>query len=180
MTGIKTGHRLAAAAALAGALLLAAPAANADRPIRTEIPPGEFLLPAGEGCADFDVHVAAIHHTRAANTQFSDGRVVTNASATIAMTNVATGQSVEQRSRYMHVTTIDPDTGDLLVEVHGRFFIAFYPGDIGPDGSTVVSENMLLSVVGHQTFTLDPETEVIKAYHLNGQILADLCAALSG
>ncbi|MGH3507526.1 MAG: hypothetical protein ACRDO2_10020 [Nocardioidaceae bacterium] len=165
---------------LAGALLLAAPSANAARPIRTEEPPGEFFIPAGEGCPDFGVHGEGIHHTRIVHTQFSDGREVTNTSATIALTNVETHQTVEQLSRYMSVTTVDPDAGDLLVEIHGRFFVAFWPGDIGPDGSTIVTESMLLSVVGHQTFTLDAETGAFVDYELDGQVVFDVCAALSG
>ncbi len=177
---VRTWHRLAATTtALAVPLLLAVPAANAARPIRTVEGPREFVIPAGEGCPDFDVHVKGVHHTRLAHKQFADGREVDNNSATIILTNVDTGQSVKQRSHYMSVTTIDPDTGDFLVDVHGRQFISFWPGDIGPGGS-VVTENTMLSVVGHQTLIVDPETFAYRAYDLDGRIAFDICAALSG
>ena len=111
-------------------------------------------------------------------TEFSDGRVVTHGTAPeITVTNLETGDSFLQRSRYKETVRHVAEANDLLVEISGRYAINLFPGDQGPFGE--VEDGALLSVVGHQAFTLDLDTDVITAYSLKGKA-TDTCAELSG
>ena len=66
----------------------------------------------------------------------------------------------------------------LFIEISGRYGLQLFPGDQGPFGE--VGENgALLSVVGHQTFTFDLDTELTPAYSLTGKA-TDICAEVAG
>jgi hypothetical protein len=165
--------------AAAAVCLLTVPEANASPPTRTVNTVEGFFAPAGEVCPSFGVIATPDRHARSTTTVFANGREVTNAVASPTLTNADTGQSVVQRSRYIMVVTTDEETGDTNVEIDGRFFVRFFPGDVGP-GGTVMTEVKTLSVVGHQAFTVDHETFAITAYSLDGQIIRDLCEVLAG
>ena len=93
-------------------------------------------------------------------------------------TNAESGQTFTQRFRYASVSMYDEAANDLHVTVDGRYFTGFYPGKTGPAGP--VTEPETYSVAGHQTFTIDLDTNAITAYSLDGEILADIRAVLAG
>ena len=111
-------------------------------------------------------------------TQFDDGRTQTIGRADPTLTNTETRRSIVHHSSYLAVETIDEETGDILVEIHGRIFIGLTAGDQGPFG-TVGPDGALLSVTGNQTFTVDAESGRTTTYTLDGRV-RDLCAALEG
>jgi hypothetical protein len=160
--------------------LISVPTALGAKPTRTVIHPEgdvDFVFPAGFGCS-FDVRAEPDENGSGLITEFSDGRVVTHGHADITLTNLETGDSFLQRSRYEETVRHVAETNDLFVEISGRYGINLFPGDQGPFGE--VGENgALLSVVGHQVFTLDLDTDVITAYSLTGKA-TDACAELSG
>jgi hypothetical protein len=159
------------------ALIVVAPATGA-KPTRTVVHlEGGFLIPAGQGCS-FDVRGESSERARQTFTEFSDGRIVTIGHAEPTLINLDTGNSFVQRSRYKATETFDPETNELFVEISGRFFINLFEGDQGPSGE-VEEPGELLSVIGHQQFTVDPDTGVITSYSLDGRA-TDLCSLLSG
>ena len=117
-------------------------------------------------------------NAKAVITEFRNGRVVTRAHAKLTMTNLETGDTFLQRSRYKETDIPVAGTNDQLIEISGRYALQLFPGDQGPFGE--VGENgALLSVVGHQTFRFDLDTEVTTAYSLKGKA-TDICAELAG
>jgi hypothetical protein len=161
----------------AAALIVVAPAMGA-KPTRTvvDLEGDAFVIPAGEGCA-FDVGFRASERSRQAVTEFSDRRLQVIGHAERTLTNLETGDSFVQVSRYRDIT-FDAAANDAFIETSGRIFITFLPGDQGPFGE-VKSPGLLLSVIGHQSFTLDLDANAITAYSLDGQA-TDVCALLSG
>ncbi len=81
-------------------------------------------------------------------------------------------------SRYLAVATLDEETGDLFVEIHGRTFLPFSAGEQGPSARSR-PDGLLLSVTGHQTLTVDAESGLSTAYSLDGRV-RNLCADLEG
>jgi hypothetical protein len=134
-----------------------------------------IVIPAGFGCA-FDVGVDP--SVKEGNThEFGNGRFAEIGHADITLTNLETGSSYLQKSRYRLLEIYDPVTNDVFVQVSGRRFQGFRPGDQGPSG--VVGEpGLLLAVVGNQTFAVDLDTELITAYSLTGTT-TDICALIS-
>ena len=159
------------------ALIVVAPAMGA-KPTRTvvDLEGDAFVIPAGEGCA-FAVGLQASERSRQTSTEFSDGRLQIIGHAERTLTNRETGDSFVQVSRYRDIT-FDAAANDALVETSGRIFTSFLPGDQGPFGE-VEDPGLLLSVIGHQSFTFDLDANAITAYSLDGQAI-DICALLSG
>jgi hypothetical protein len=120
----------------------------------------------GLGCA-FDV--GGQPEGRQAITEFSDGRVQTIGHGTILLTNLETGDSFTQVSRYKETDT-PLGADELLIEISGRIFISFFPGDQGPFGE-VGEPGLLLSVIGHQRITLDLDTFAFTSYSLKARPL---------
>ncbi len=108
--------------------------------------------------------------------EFSDGRLVSVNVADIQITNLDTGTSYLQKSRYHSTTTILPD-GKELVEIDGRFWVAFVEGDVGPDGQVVGPGGAEYFVSGRQTFVYDPKRDAITSYSLTGEA-TDACEIL--
>lgn len=161
-----------------GALaLVAVPTALAAKPIRTVFEPQPLVIPAGFGCS-FDVGGQPGEGARATLTEFSDGRTVIQGHAEPTLTNLETGETFAQRTRAKITDTFDPQTNEIVEEVSGRIFINLYPGDQGPSG-LVEEPGAVLSVIGHQRLTFDPDTFVVSSYSLNGKA-TDICAQLSG
>lgn len=73
--------------------------------------------------------------------------------------------------------TYEETTNDFHVTIDGRYSNGFTAGDIGPAGP--VTETQTYSVSGHQTFTIDVDTNAVVAYSLDGKVLADVCAVLA-
>jgi hypothetical protein len=156
--------------------LIAVPTALGAKPIKTEFQPQPFVIPAGFGCA-FDVGVAD-EDARATIMQFSDGRVAIHGHAEPTVMNLETGDSFAQRTRGHITRTFDPEANELLFDVTGRLLLNLYPGDQGPFGE-VGEDGLVASVIGHQRFTLDLDTEVTTSYSLDGQAI-DVCPLISG
>jgi hypothetical protein len=161
--------------AITGAALIAAPAGVAAKPSRTVLPvPDPFVIPAGLGCS-FDVGVAPIGSQ--AITEFDDGHIARTANADITMTNLEGTSSYVQRSNY-HLTETYPDANTVLLEVSGRIFIQFFPGDVGPFGE-VGEPGAMYAFVGTVSATIDLDTELYTSFSYEGTV-TDLCAALAG
>lgn len=161
------------------ALLAVPTTALGAKPIRTVTEPKGFVAPAGTYCS-FGVEGQPDENARRTITQFSDGRIQTIGHAQTTLTNRATGDSFVQVSRYKETQTFDPEANEVLVETSGRFFIGFeeWEADKGPLGE-VGEDGMLASVIGHEQYTLHPDTGVITSYSLDGRA-TDICALLSG
>jgi len=127
-----------------------------------------FVIPAGEGCA-FDVLVTTTHREEAGE-RFPIGY------GDITFTNVDTGTSYLQQSRYTATETFDPETNTVLVEITGRIWIGFLPGDQGPNGE--VEEYLHYAFKGSLQYTLDLETGLFTAFSYEGTYV-DICAELA-
>jgi hypothetical protein len=125
-----------------------------------------FTIPASEnGCA-VDLQVESEHLT--------DRVPIGNGD--ITMTNLDTGATYLQRSRYTETVTFDASTGSQQIELVGNIWIQLFPGDAGPSG-VVQEPGAELLVSGRLNFTLN-EQGVLTAFSLNG-MYQDLCALLS-
>lgn len=159
---------IASASILSLGLLGPVSSANAD-----EI---EVVAPTGEFCPDFAVYGSIT--VKGSDKILPGDRFWEHNVGTGIWTTAEFYHTFTQRSRYALVTTYDEATNDFHFTVDGRYFIVFYPGDIGPAGP--VTETQAYSFAGHQTFTVDLDTSAITAYSLDGEILADICAVLAG
>ena len=143
---------------------------------------GTSLRAGRDDCAycSFGVQGQPDENARRAITEFSDGRSQTIRHAQTTLTNPGTGDSFVQVSRYKETQTPDPEANEVLVETSGRFFIGFeeWEADKGPLGE-IGEDGMLASVIGHEQYTLHPDTGVITSYSLDGRA-TDICALLSG
>jgi hypothetical protein len=158
-------------------VLIAVPAALGAKPTRTVVGSEPFVVPAGFGCS-FDLGIDPDEKSGQAITEFSDGRIQIIGHGTATVTNLETGDSFVQRSRYREIDTYDPVANDLLIEITGRYLLGLFPGDQGPFGE--VGENGgAFRVIGHQTFTVDLDSdELVTSYSLNGQA-TDICPLIS-
>jgi hypothetical protein len=126
----------------------------------------DFIIPARENGCGVDLHVQAEHLT--------DRVPIGNGDITI--TNLDTGASYLQRSRYTLTETVDPKTRSVHVTTIGRIWIALFAGDEGPTG--VVQEpglELLFSGTTEATFN---KKNVITSFSYTGEY-QDLCALLS-
>jgi hypothetical protein len=159
------------------AILGPAQPSAADKPDRLVVAPDGIYVPAGFGCA-FDVSGTPDARARQTFTTFGDGRFQTVGHANPTFTNVETGDTYVQRSRYQSTENYDPATDSVVVEASGRIFITFFPGDIGPDG-IVGPPGRFIGFVGHVRLTVDPVTFAITSFQHTGTS-TDICAELSG
>jgi hypothetical protein len=168
-------HLIGALVALVA--LIAVPVALGAKPTKTVVTAEGFFIPAGFGCS-FDVEEQVAEGTTFTVTEFTDGRTVTHGNSNPVLVNLETGDSFQQKTRAKVTETVDPATNELLVQISGRVFINLFPGDQGPFGE-VQAPGAVLSVIGHQVFTVDLDTEVVTSYSLDGRVVADICAELS-
>jgi hypothetical protein len=154
---------------------LAEPVA-ADKPDRVVIAPDGFDVPAGFGCS-FAVSATPDARARQTFTTFTDGRFQTVGHANPTFTNVDTGATYVQRSRYQAIETYDPVTNVIVAELSGRVFFVFFPGDVGPDG-LVGPHGQIVGFVGHIRATYDPDTFAITSFEHIGTS-TDICAEIS-
>ena len=177
-SGFSARLPLAVLGAVALAVLVAAPAA-AVQPTRTRISAsGDRVrhFPAGEGCT-FDVTVYLTTKAHASIIEFVDGReVVQEHSMKREITSDVTHKSFVENQEYRDVEWIDPTTGLRLGETTGQFIDQFYPGDMTPYG--VTDHVVAYSIVGSQTYALDPTSYATLAVTVEGTI-TDICAAIS-
>jgi len=110
-------------------------------------------------------------------TSFSSGRVTTVGHGEPTITNLDTGTSYTNRSRYEITEVYDEAANDILGEGHGRIAFSFFPGDQGPFGE-VGADGAFYSLVGNFRFTFDLDTESITSFELVGTA-TDICAILA-
>jgi hypothetical protein len=174
---MRTARALAALPLALTALVAFAPVASATPPTRTVEGPGEpEVIPAGLGCS-FDVLWDVVGHSFRATTEFADGTVLAIGHGQIELTNLDTGATYTQVSRYRDLGTFDPVTNTFTDEIDGRIAISFWPGDIGPDG-IVGGDGLFLRAVGHTRLVVDAATFAYLDFSNDGT-LTDLCAILS-
>jgi hypothetical protein len=173
----RRGSTALVAVVVAALALIAAPPALGVKPTKTVLEAEGFVIPAGEGCA-FDVEEQVPEGTTFVVKEFSDGRIVTHGNSDPTLVNLDTGDSFIQRTRATVTETYDAEANDLSVEISGRVFVSFLPGDQGPFGE-VGAAGGLFSVIGHQRFTVDLDSDVITSYSLAGKAI-DICPLLSG
>ena len=126
-----------------------------------------FIIPASDnGCA-VDLKVEAEHGSGAASTRIGYGD--------ITFTNLETGATYLQRSRYTSTATFDPSTKSWHVTITGNVWMALFPGDAGPSG-VVRDPGLELLVSGTLEFTLNRK-DVVTSFSLTGTY-DDLCALL--
>jgi hypothetical protein len=172
-------RRSTALVAVVGAALalIAAPPALGAKPTKTVFPAEGFVIPAGEGCASA-VEEQVPEGTTVVIKEFSDGRIVTHGNSEPTLRKLDTGDSFVQKSRATVTETYDPETNDVLVEISGRIFVSFLPGEQGPFGE-VGANGALFSVIGHQQLTFDLDSNLTTSYSLNGQAI-DICPPALG
>jgi hypothetical protein len=93
------------------------------------------------------------------------------------MSNLETGATYLQRSRYTETEIFDPSTNTLQVTITGRIWIGFFPGDLGPSG-VVQWPGAALAFSGTVELTVDADTFAYTAFSYTGAYI-DLCAELS-
>ena len=171
-------HRITITGLVVLVALLALPVAEGAKPIRVVFGPGApDVFPAGLGCS-FDVGRAIDPDSSfGIDTSFSDGRFTRVAHANVTFTNLDTGTSYFQKSRFQETDVYDEATNTVFSEASGRFYTQFYPGDQGPFGE--VGENGALYLFdGSNSITFDPDTEVYASFSYTGTV-TDLCAILA-
>jgi hypothetical protein len=169
---------LGAVIAVVLAVVWAAPAAAAQ-PTRTvtQLPAdrvGHF--PAGTGCT-FDVTVYSSPKGHVTVTDFSDGTEVVEAHAMFrTITSDVTGATFVENQEFRDAEWIDATSGLLRGETSGQFIDTFWPGDVGPYG--VVDQVVSYSIIGSQTYVLDPTTYATLELKIKGTI-TNICTAIS-
>lgn len=166
-----------AAIGLGLALVIAAPVAAAQ-PTRSVYRATDLVehFPAGTGCT-FDVTVGLTPGAQLTVTDFSDGREVVEVhSMHRTITDDATGATFVENQEFRDAEWIDATSGLLRGESSGQFIDQFFSGDVGPYG--VVDQPVAYSVIGSQTYVVDPTTYATLALSIKGTI-TNICAAIS-
>lgn len=128
----------------------------------------DIVIPADENGCGFDLRGQADHLPDVARAPIGFGD--------ITFTNVETGATYLQHSRYTASETVDPETGSVHVTIIGRIWFELYPGDQGPSGE-VQEPGLDLLFSGAMEFTVNGEN-VITAFSHRGTY-QDLCTLLS-
>jgi hypothetical protein len=116
--------RTAALVATAAALLIA-PAAGAHKPFQEPVELGAGLL---NGCS---FGIAAQQAGREYVRIFDSGRFTDHTHVAATLTNVTSGDSKVYRLRFLLRETADPETGQLIGQMSGRFVWHVAPGESG-------------------------------------------------
>ena len=128
----------------------------------------DIIIPADQNGCGFDLHAQADHLPDVARAPIGYGD--------ITFTNLETGATYLQHSRYTATETVDPKTRSVHVTIIGRIWFELYPGDQGPSGE-VREPGLDLLFSGTIEFTVNREG-VITAFSHAGTY-QDLCALLS-
>jgi hypothetical protein len=151
---------------LAGIALV--PAATAEKPIRSFLPAGDFVL---DGPCDFPVGVETLTN-KEFGIEFSDGRFLITGSFKIRLTNLAPGgTSMDVNISGPGVLTPTLDGGVKLTS-WGNWMFWFFPGDLGPQ-----SPGRLLLVSGHGSEVFDSDGNIVSVALPRNT--TDACAALA-
>jgi hypothetical protein len=150
---------------VAGAVL--APSAVAQKPIKEPFVSEPVEFSAGEVCP-FPVRIETIAGNQSSKT-FPDGRMLVTGRATERVTNLATGESIDVKTRGSAL--FDPLPGDnLRIVVRGHGVIFLFARDVGGPA--------LIATTGRVDEVLDLTTDTITSFRLSGQ-RRDLCAELA-
>lgn len=125
-----------------------------------------FVIPAGENPCGVDVLVDVYDG--------ADRAPVGNAD--ITFTNLETGATYVQRSRYVETWTYDASSESWDGTVKGRKWTPWFPGEPGPSGE-VQEPGLWILTFGKLEYTLDGN-DVATAFTLHGTYI-DLCAELT-
>ena len=155
--------------------VLLIPTANAAKPTRTIIGVERLFLPAGAAC-EFAISGTPDERARQTIIEFDDGRTRLIGHASPTFTNLETGASIVHKSRYYNSFVYDPVVNDVYIEVSGRVFFSFLPGDEGPNG-TVGSPGALIGFAGDIEATFDLDTGLLVSFEHEGTS-KDLCELL--
>jgi hypothetical protein len=172
-------HRIVVTGLLVLVALLALPVAEGAKPIREVFGPGPpDVFPAGLGCS-FDVgRVIDPDSSFGIDTFFSDGRFLRIAHGDVAFTNLVTGTSYFQKSRFQETQVYDEAANDVASETAGRFYSNLWPGDQGPFGE-VGEYGAMYIFEGTASSTYDIDTDRVTSFEYTGRV-TDLCAILAG
>ena len=162
--------------ALALALVVAAPVAAAQ-PIKTVVHPTPDSFSAQDSGCGFAVSRTFKSGSRVTYFDYADGSERVTQNRVITITNLDNDKTVTVHS-VGHRFEWWNDAGQVQGQAEGQFIFAFYPGDIGPDGSVVQAPGQAYLFTGIAWYTWDPNTEHISAYSYQGSSV-DICAALS-
>lgn len=127
-----------------------------------------FTIPARDNGCGVDLKVEAEHGSGGASTRIGYGD--------ITFTNLETGATYLQRSRYTATSTYDESTKSWDVHITGNIWMALYPGEAGPSG-VVQEPGLELLVSGTLEFTVTRK-DVVTYFSLTGTY-DDLCALLT-
>jgi hypothetical protein len=127
------------------------------------------FLPADENGCGVDLLAEATHRDQA-------GDRFPIAYGDITFTNLETGATYLQRSRYTATEEFDASTGSWHITIIGRVWLQLYPGDLGPSG-VVQEPGLELLTSGNLEFTIDSNDAII-AFVLHGTS-TDLCEQLT-
>jgi hypothetical protein len=172
---LKTGCRLATATLLTAALGLSlADSASAAPPEPVE--PFEITLPAGVGCAEFDLTVSATAG-KLRTVEFVDEagqpvRVISvGTGISYTYTNETTNESITTKASGSATSTVTNPDGTLTVTATGHNGLILFPTDV-PAGPTATAYR------GKIVYNVDPATGVFTLLSTTGASL-DICAELS-
>ena len=165
-----------AVVALVVALAMAAPAAAA-KPVKTVVHPTSDSFNAQDSGCGFPVSRDFKSGSRTTYFDYADGSERATINRVITITNLDTDKSVTVHT-VGHRFEWWNDAGMVQGQAEGQFIFAFYPGDIGPDGSVVQGPGLGYLFTGIAWYTWDPNTEHISAFSFRGSFV-DICAALS-
>jgi hypothetical protein len=146
------------------AILLAGIALTAAAPVLAD---HSAFIPADENGCGFDILAKADHLPGVARAPIGSGD--------ITFTNLETGASYLQHSRYTADVTFDASTKSYHITITGRIWTQLYPGEPGPNG-VVEEPGLELLTDGVLEYTLNRKG-VVTAFSLHGTY-QDLCALL--
>jgi len=147
-------------------VLLLAPAASADKPVREFLPAGDFTL---TGVCAFPVGIEVTTNKEFITT-FSDGRQLITGAFKVRVTNLDSDESLDLNISGPGVITENSD-GSVTLEAHGPWMIWFFPGDLGPGspGRLFVNNGNFVETFSAAGLTIDKQTGSQQ----------DICAALA-
>ena len=161
--------------AVALALLWAGPAAAAQPTRMTHSPGPVSHYPAGSGC-EFDV--TAYHTGRTTVIDYSDGREVFETHyLDYTIVNDANEKTFVTNLIHHEVDRYDAANDVYQGQSSGDTIFTFWPGDVGPDGTTV-DHNFSIYAKGTVTYVVDGTTFATLAITIQGRYM-DICAAIS-
>lgn len=162
--------------ALMLSLVVAAPAA-AVQPTKTVLHRTHDSFDAQDSGCGFPASRMFNSGARKTIKDFVDGQELTTVNEVRTITNLDNGKTYVERAVGHDIEWLDA-AGLVQGRSNGQFIFAFYPGDIGPDGSVVQAPGLAYDFTGIAWYAWDPSTEHLTAFSYQGSFV-DVCAALT-